>query len=230
MNITLKRASRGVCVGKTGSGKSTLALRMVNAMPLPVLIIDTKYSATILEAADAGEWNIVDTIPKRLEGITVWRPDPDTLADPYAIDAEIDRLVRNSAICSVYIDELYQIHSNGRAGPGIIGLWTRGREMGFTVLASTQRPAWVSQFCLTESDQYYIFTLLLKDDRKKLAECLGSPEIVEKALDKHWFWYIEQGEDAVLCRPLGYLKCLTPEKEQTITEDNDTFVSPKLIK
>jgi len=234
VDISLTRASRGLAVGRTGSGKSTLALRMVEAMPLPRLVIDTKYSKAILETACDNDWDMVSTIPKKLEDTLVWRPDPDMLAEPYAMDAELDRLVRNHAICSVYIDELYQLHSNGRAGPGIIGLWTRGREMGFTTLASTQRPAWVSTFCLTESDQYYIFTLTQKDDRKKLADSLGSPEVTEKILDKHWFWYVQQGEDAVLCTPLPLeKKPLTQPENGSISNSNSVTQSnlkiPKLI-
>lgn len=232
MNITLSRASRGLAVGKTGSGKSTLALRLVDSMPYPRLIVDTKYSQTISVKAKEQDWEIVDQIPKRLEDTIVWRPAPDVLSDPYEVDAELDRLVRNHAVCSVYIDELYQLHNTGRAGPGIIGLWTRGREMGFTTLASTQRPAWVSTFCLTESDQYYIFTLTQKDDRKRLAESLGAPEVLEKILDRHWFWYVRQGEDAVLCRPLPLNKNLTSEGEkakQEVIVANRSYRVPRLI-
>lgn len=226
MNIATTRASRALAIGKTGSGKSTLALEMVDVLPRPVLIVDTKWSDSIGKAARVKGWEIVSVIPRRLEGVTVWRPEADQLSDPYSMDAELDALVRNRAICSIYIDELYQLHSAGRAGPGIVGLWTRGREMGFTVLASTQRPAWVSQFCLTESDQYYIFTLTLKDDRKKLAECLGNPEISDKMLDKHWFFYVKQGEEAILCQPLKIRhKRLTEETQSVTTEQN----IPKLI-
>lgn len=221
MDISISRSSRALAIGKTGSGKSTLALAMVDILPRPVLIIDTKWSKTIGDMAAKNGWEIVGEIPKRLEDVVVWRPEADLLSDPYAMDAELDRLVRNRAICSIYIDELYQLHSNGRAGPGIVGLWTRGREMGFTVLASTQRPAWVSQFCLTESDQYYIFTLTLRDDRKKLAECLGNPEIADSVLDKHWFYYVRQGEDAVLCSPLpmNRPKPLTEDEKGNGMED-----------
>ena len=230
MDITLKRASRGLLVGKTGSGKSRLALELVEELPLPVLIVDTKYAKSLGEAALKRDWEMVSDIPKRLENVVLWRPDPEMLADPYAMDAEIDRLVRNHAICSIYIDELYQLHRNGRAGPGIIGLWTRGREMGFTVLAASQRPAWISTFCLTESDQYYIFTLTQVDDRKRLAESLGCPEIVPQVLEKYWFWYVRQGEDAVLCRPYPVdAHDLTDSKSGAIPDDKATSI-PRLIR
>lgn len=230
MNITLKRASRGLLVGKTGSGKSRLALELVEELPLPILIVDTKYAKSLGDAANTREWEIVEKIPKKLKGVVLWRPEPELLADPYAMDAEIDRLVHNHAICSIYIDELYQLHRNGRAGPGIIGLWTRGREMGFTVLAASQRPAWISTFCLTESDQYYIFTLTQLDDRKRLAESLGCPEIVPQVLDKYWFWYIRQGEDATLCRPYNVdASDLTDSKYDAIPSDKASSV-PRLIK
>jgi ABC-type dipeptide/oligopeptide/nickel transport system ATPase component len=202
VNIGLKRGDRALVVGQSGSGKTFLSLQLARALPRPVLIVDTKWSGEIARAAKKYGWTIdTEDVPELNEGVVVWRPGPDLLADPMGIDAVLDNLVRNQQICSVYIDELYQLHRQGRAGPGIIGLYTRGREMGFTTLACSQRPAWVSQFCKTEASHYIVMRLLLPDDRKNMAEMMGAPQIRDTALEKRWYWYAAQGEQPILMRP-----------------------------
>ncbi len=205
LKLRLRRGDRGILIGQSGSGKTTLGLELVRAMPRPVLIVDTKWSETIGDMADDHDWRISEGVPplrRRDKGVYVWRPSPDDLVDPGLLDAELDNLVRNRRICSVYIDELYQLHKAGRPGPGVVGLYTRGREMGFTTLASSQRPAWVSQFCLTEASHYFVMRLLQQQDRKRMGEMMGAPIVQKEALPPHYFWYARQGSEPILVKPL----------------------------
>ncbi len=209
IKLKIRRGDRQTLVGQSGSGKTTLALALVETMPRPVLIVDTKWSQTIGNKAMESGWEISEDFPefrKKDRGVVVWRPSPDELADPAELDAYLDEMVRRRVLCSVYIDELYQLHRNGRAGPGVIGLYTRGREMGFTTLASSQRPAWVSAFCLSEASHYFVMRLKLKSDKKKMAEVTGQPHLEHEDVAPHWFWYGENGKDMVLFQPLDIRK------------------------
>ncbi len=231
LRLSVPRGTRGILIGQSGSGKTTLALALADTMPPPLLVVDTKWSKGIGDWAKSRDVEIVHEFPslKKLrkgdDFAVVWRPEPDLLGEPMALDAHLDDLVRSRETCSVYIDELYQLHRAGRAGPGLIGLYTRGREMGFTTLAGSQRPAWVSAFCLTESDQYYIMRLLMRDDRKKVGEMMGAPQIADEILPEHWFWHAKQGAEPVLIRPLKVeQKMLDNDAESVIQGDNGYFL------
>lgn len=70
----------------------------------------------------------------------------------------------------------------GRAGSGLIALLTRGRSKGISVLMSTQRPAWLSRFCFTEAQKYYIYRLTDRRDSKVLGEYIRvfSKKVLQK--------------------------------------------------
>ncbi len=211
VDISLRRGDRGLIVGQSGSGKTFVGIELCRAMPRPLVVIDTKYSAGIADLVkeDSANWSISEgafpVITKETRCV-IWRPDPDTLSDPLAIDAPLVRLVDNHRACSVYIDEMYQLHKAGRPGPGIVGLFTRGREMGFCTLGGAQRPSWVSLFCMTESNRFYVMKLALPADRKRVAEVLGEPDIEDVLLPPRWFWYMKEGEDLELIEPLTIRK------------------------
>ena len=202
LTITLTKGDRGLLVGKSGSGKTTLGLELVRSMPLPVLIVDTKYSEVIAEYAARYRWPIVSAFPNRLEGVIVWRPMPLELSDPWTIDLYLETILEARKPVSIYIDELYQLHNNGKAGPGLIGLYTRGRERGFCILGGSQRPAWVSLFCLTESSKYFVMRLDLPQDKKRMAEIIGDSQIADTSIPNRFFWYTQNGGRAEIIRPI----------------------------
>lgn len=209
--IGLRSGDRGVIVGKSGSGKTFLGLEIARHMPRPLVIVDTKYSASIKSFAEENGFPIVSTIKKAPDDVCIWRPTDIDLADPKLLDEGLQRLLDGKP-CSVYIDELYQFHINGKAGPGLIGLYTRGREAGFCTLGGAQRPVWISLFCLTEANHFYIMRLDLPQDTKRMADVSGSPEVAEWVPNR-WFWYIEEGDDPVLMHPLTI-----PEKSDSVAD------------
>ena len=94
----------------------------------------------------------------------------------------------------VLVDELYTLNVNSRAGPGLLGLVTRGRELGQSLVACSQRPARCDPFVFSECDYMAEFQLTRKADRVIMFESTGC----EAALRKwpgHDFLYFDVDED-----------------------------------
>ena len=110
-------------------------------------------------------------------------------ADAETMDAFVLWLHQSYTHIGLCVDELYTLHSNGRAGEGLIGWLTRGRELKQSFLGLTQRPAWVSKFLLSESDYLGEMSLTLEADRKVMRDIIGSPEALVKLPPYVWLWY-----------------------------------------
>ena len=199
MSILLKSGERGIIIGQTGSGKTVGAItHLRNSNLYPVIILDTKgepaFDSIALEDEEAVIFDSAEeflkTWHKRNQPeYSIVRPTIEEMADPLELDAVLLRIYNMAKKCLIYIDEAYQWHVQGRAGSGLIALLTRGRSKGISVLMSTQRPAWLSRFCFTEAQKYYIYRLTDRRDSKVLGEYI--PGFFEKSVAKkhHWYYY-----------------------------------------
>jgi len=192
--LTLANGQRGLLAGKTGTGKTFGALFLLRHTQGPIVILDSKIEPAFDTAFPPADITHQDGLtgsygPQR---IRIVRPAPHELIKPAVLDAW---LMQFDYPVTIFIDELYQIHSpGGRAGPGLVGLLTRGRSKGVNVLMATQRPRFISGFCLTEADKYYVYWLSKPADRKVLAEATV-PEIMQQPPPYH-FWFYSQGSRA----------------------------------
>lgn len=230
INITLGPGNRGFITGSSGSGKTTVALALVDAMPSPRIILDTKRDPGIKKWAERNNIQFFEGLPdwKKIEDDLIVQPNPEEIADPDLID----QWLGNAFFCkwapSIYIDEGYQSGaSNRKLGVGVTGLWTRGRALGFCTLIGTQRPAWISSFVITESDHYYCMRLTDDKDREKMAGFMNNVE-VENPIKQKYFWYCEQGDDAVLCNPLN-LKEVEKIEDERKEQQEDIKSKKRLI-
>lgn len=189
---------RAIVIGGTGSGKTTLNLHLLRHLTnSPVVIYDTKeepkfetlphhrvvYDDT--DAADAVDDETVDYV--------IMRPAVETLADWRGLDELLLRHYYDYRGVDAYIDELLSFHTaSGHNGPGLTALYTRGRSRGITTLASTQRPAKVSQFSMSEAQHVFLFHLNKADDRKKVSMNTGMPELPNPP--RHHFWHYRTDE------------------------------------
>jgi hypothetical protein len=122
----------------------------------------------------------------------ILRPPPIVTASPDMLDRILQYHEENWRGVDAYIDELYHFHKGGRAGPGLNGLYTRGRSRGITTIGSTQRPAWVSGFIFSETNLFYLFGLNRKSDRKRVDDFIeGFAELPVPNL--HHFYVYRQG-------------------------------------
>lgn len=233
-SILLKRGERGMIIGQTGSGKTVGALVHMQATNLyPVIILDTKGEPAFNDIADEGDEEtpaeesiiyeegekfISQWHHRRQPEYSIVRPTPAEMADSDQMDSILTRIYDTNKKCLIYIDECYQWHVNGRAGNGLIGLLTRGRSKGMSVLMSTQRPTWVSRFCFTEAQKFYIYKLSDKRDHKVIAEYI--PDFMEKPIaQKHYFHYYDNSEDE---KGIRYFKPVPYEKKARRTENNQS--------
>ena len=214
IDIQLRPGERGLLVGQTGSGKTAGAIWQIAHTAQRVIICDTKgepafdsfpirEEETRIQVATVADLKAA-LQDKRGAAYIILRPPPGALADMALMDAYLECAYRYGQGWMVFIDELYQWHSGGRAGPGLIGLLTRGRSKGTSTLMATQRPSWVTRFALTEATRYYVYRLIDQADRKRLGEVIEGFSDTLNPPPFHW-WYSHNGDRAILMKPVPLL-------------------------
>jgi energy-coupling factor transporter ATP-binding protein EcfA2 len=188
----INRGKRATIAGRTGSGKSTLGKWLLQRSPGTWIILNPKHTAAyntlpnsvVLKGMDV---NKLDKLLREYKFINVWPNEFECNED--AMDDFIAYLTRTYSNIGICIDELYSLHSNGRAGPGLLGLLTRGRELKQSYIGMTQRPAFISKFCFSEADYVAGMTLLSDDDRKMMTKNTGRAEFAEPMAPHDWLWF-----------------------------------------
>lgn len=223
---------RALIVGQTGSGKTAFAtwilLRLTTA---PVIIYDTKEETKFPKLPNSVVVETMERVAKEYDNpewdYIILRPHVDMLAKPDMLDSLLYYHYQHFRHSVAYIDELYSFHNNGRAGPGIVALYTRGRSKGITTVASSQRPAMISRFCVTESQKVYAFRLGDKADRKRLSDVIPNFDKYDLP-PKHGFYFYESGEDAPeLMRPIKLDASLNTGYVDEVASDPDGVREPE---
>lgn len=194
----LKPGTRTFITGKTGSGKSTVAVTLLKQSTQKWLLIDPKQDDKIA--------TLKPYRPKKMTPAEVWRgwqlgfqfvavtPPPKT--SPMDVDAFMLECFEEFKNFGLYVDELYFIHNSGGCGPGLTAILTRGRSEKVTFMGATQRPAFVSLFCITEADYIAQFRLALDKDRKRIYEVTGVKAMLSNPPANYgWYYYTVSNED-----------------------------------
>lgn len=189
----VKPGTRAILSGRTGSGKSTLGAWLLSRSAQHWVIFNPKHTAAYRNLDDAIIFKKFDArgILKRLKRHKfVVLNFNGAEASPEFMDAVLSWLHDHVSNVGVCCDELYTMHSAaGRAGDGLIGWLTRGREKKQSFLGLTQRPAWISRFLFSEADFIGSMDLVLEDDRKRLVSETGSDEFNQRLPNHRWLWY-----------------------------------------
>lgn len=199
---------RALILGKTGSGKTVIGAWLLSRSPGRWVILNSKYDEFLTQIGPSVDWNVKDI----LKGL---KKKEIVVAHPTSFEAEdLDRvlfeLCETRQAVGVFIDELLYLHKgNGRAGPGLMGLLTRGRSRKQSFIGCSQRPAFLSQFCYSESEYFGIAQLKLRADWAKVIEFSGKPEARIDRLKHHWGWINIQEDTLTEYGPVPY-KAILP--------------------
>lgn len=198
MTIDIDANSRTFITGKTGSGKTYFAKELLKSANR-LIVFDIKNNLSepmnLVPAKRKENWR------KFLRGydIRLQVTAPVGTYNDFEFYHEWFRRAFIAADCVVYIDELLGVLRSPQDLPMWLKyLYTRGREPVYKrgrivsgnigIVASTQRPSHIPVFCMTESENFFIFQLQNPDDRKKVAD-YTSPEISAPIPDEHGFYY-----------------------------------------
>jgi energy-coupling factor transporter ATP-binding protein EcfA2 len=186
MALTIRWDERVIFVGKTGSGKTFLAERLSATLPR-LIVVDSK--GTLRGRFNTDEWGRgVDRAIRRGDDFRVRAVvQPGAPVRDYW-ESLFERVYYMGDV-AVYIDEIYGVVPPGsQPGEWLNALYTRGREFGISMWASTQRPTWLPLFTLSENDWFFQFTLQMAADRKRMGEIIH-PLVMTPIPDKHGFFY-----------------------------------------
>lgn len=190
--------------GMTGSGKSFLA-EVYLAGYKNVIMLDTK--GQVYERRSKGEnlWRGLKegtdfTVIERLEDITYVKTDKIIYA-PRFEEQEMDyydalmKYVYERENTILWIDELMSVAESPSRYPRYLkALMTRGRSKNVAVWALTQRPMDIPSIIFANTTHFFVFNLMLPQDRKKMTEGTGYPEFLENP-GRFNFWYLKVGAD-----------------------------------
>jgi hypothetical protein len=76
-----------------------------------------------------------------------------------------------------------------RAGRGYRTVLQLGRERGVGCWSATQRPASIPVVTVTEAEHFFTFKLRAKQDRERMFEYTGQPELLQIPRDPRGYWY-----------------------------------------
>lgn len=209
MHVIPARGERMLIAGQTGSGKTTFATWLLQRLDrYPRIILDTKVEPKFKAMPES---LVVLTWPEAVRAVRrirpprhiVLRPPVAVASDWEALDDLLKAHYHDMRGLPVYIDEVYQVHNGGRAGPGLVGLLTRGRSRGITTIMSTQRPLWLSRYALTEAQRFAVFRLLDRQDRRRIGEVTPYP--VDAVLPRYqWAYWDGEMDGYKLFAPIPY--------------------------
>ncbi len=178
---------RALILGKTGSGKTVGASWLLSRSPGRWVILDSKHDELLSQLGPEVDWN-ANAIIKELKKYRVVVAHPKEL-EPELLDQVLFDLCESRESVSIFVDELMYLHKGvGRAGPGLMGLLTRGRSRKQSFIGCSQRPAFISGFCYSEAEYFGVYRLKLKQDWAKIIEFTGFPQVKKTREDHHWAW------------------------------------------
>ncbi|EJL42509.1 hypothetical protein PMI08_03160 [Brevibacillus sp. CF112] len=191
-----------VC-GRTGSGKTELLYAYVSGYDY-VAVLDTKLEFTFGGYVLKDEIAVVDRLDRLdeyEEPKIIYRPRLTEMKMEYYDQFYWWCYYRENTVCVT--DEVMSVAPNPSVIPeGLKAVMTRGRSKHVPHWGATQRPSGIPQLILSEASHFFVYDLNLPQDRKKLMEITGAPQLWERPNSgksgKYNFWYYNVAEDEAI--------------------------------
>lgn len=207
VNLIPRPGEHVITIGQNGSGKTFFNIWLLLRIPqAPIVIYDTKDEPKFRKLPAS---QLVETMEEALKlkedrkiDYIIVRPPVQMMRHPDILDDMLWVHYNEFRSCPAYIDEGFTFMMNGRAGPGMTALLTRGRSRGISTIISAQRPVRLDRFIITEAKKAFVFRLVDRADRKRLDDIIPNySDMVQPP--KHGFYYFETGlETPILFKPI----------------------------
>lgn len=181
-------------VGPTGAGKSTVLVEAAEMFPDAVLVV-TKRRDELLSGLRRRGWTVVRDMkelrrPRRVIGeryfggraaplrVVFWpKPGSTIKASRKAQAAQVGALLdwaHARGKVAIGIDEAMYAVEDLRLAAELRTLWHEGRASGISLLAASQRPAWLPKSAYSSPTYLVMFRSNDPDDLKRLADIGGA--------------------------------------------------------
>ena len=188
--------------GMTGTGKSYLAERYLTGYEY-VVKLDTKDETDERLSEGKSAWYGLE-IHKDFEIVRNF-DDLDTVETKKIIfvpsyDDQTEevfnkffRWVFERGNTIVWVDELMSIGTTQKFPRELGRIYQQGRSKGVAVWACTQRPSGIPSIAPANSSYFFVFAMALPQDRQKMRDITGMPEMMEMT-EGYEFWYYKMGD------------------------------------
>lgn len=134
----------------------------------------------------------LDAVWRARASIAIAQCPPGSIADLHALELVATCFYREYSDRTpriILVDELADFFEVRKSGGGIFWQTARsGRELNVALMAGSQRPSYIPNVVMTESDRLYLFTLDYVEDMKKVYS-MGVPKTVTVPQIEHSFFY-----------------------------------------
>jgi energy-coupling factor transporter ATP-binding protein EcfA2 len=191
---------RAFITGKSKSGKSTLVRQLIGALPddTYILVIDSKHEWKIKLREKLGNHPVHRILVPNIHlirrpGIYVYQSKY-----PHFYDPKVTRLLLgayNRKNFTVVIHEGYHFCHGNNPLPALGQIATMGRAKNCRLFYEAQRPSNIPLIFITEANVWIEMRLQKPEDRQKVADNAGFPEMIKPVRAAHDFWVAKDDWD-----------------------------------
>jgi hypothetical protein len=186
-------------IGPTQTGKTTMGLAILKRRTYRVVIGTKKSDPVLSRLIREGEYEDVPAVPVQADRIpraVIWprhRRIGDAVRQRQIIERALEEMFA-AGKWTVFADEVSYLCRDLGLGNVLRTLWQQGASDGVTVVAATQRPAWVPLDLYSAPTHLFLWRTNDEQDLRRIGGLNGlSPKVVRQAvsqLDVHEALYV----------------------------------------